>query len=456
MEKNLNAADRVKLDEYLTSVREVEKTVKRRAYWAERPKPSMDYELEDFDRKSVDGYVGTLLDLAVLALQTDSTRAVTVQIPFWEGFKEPGLSGNYHDLSHHGQKKEKIEKLLKLEHAILKRINTSLNVMRECQVGNDSLLDQTTTLLTASMGSANSHNFDDLPALVVDNRMKNAGHWQKKDVPMSNLYLGLLQQFGGESDQFGESTGSFDLFVMRKFFVTAMMAIFFASGILQADPKLEKIFAQNCIKCHGPQKQKGKLRLDRPLGQIFSDRKLLENIAAVIEAEEMPPEEASQPTAEARAEALQIIQKIILAQRPDNPLKRLTRAEYTNTMHDLFGVDFDFTGLLPPDHVEQGFDKFGESHLMPPSGNGLPKDCTVCQAERVLPDAPPETRVWKFDARHFHGSKNFATGGGGDYRDGQDYVLTGFRPYRSNLHFRLIQKAMSNLLSHPLGDIGSK
>ena len=211
MEKNLNAADRAKLDEYLTSVREVEKTVKRRAYWADRPKPSMDYELEDFDRKSVDGYVGALLDLAVLALQTDSTRAVTVQIPFWEGFKEPGLSGNYHDLSHHGQKKEKIEKLLKLEHSILKRINTSLNAMRECQVGNGSLFDQTTTLLTASMGSANSHNFDDLPALVFDNRMKTAGHWQKKDVPISNLYLGLLQQFGGESDQFGESTGSFDL-----------------------------------------------------------------------------------------------------------------------------------------------------------------------------------------------------------------------------------------------------
>ena len=211
MEKNLNAADRAKLDEYLTSVREVEKTVKRRAYWAERPKPSMDYEIEDFDRKSVDGYVGTLLDLAVLALQTDSTRAVTVQIPFWEGFKEPDLSGNYHDLSHHGQKKEKIDKLLKLEHSILKRINTSLNAMRECQVGNGSLFDQTTTLLTASMGSANSHNFDDLPALVFDNRMKTAGHWQKKDMPMSNLYLGLLQQFGGESDQFGESTGSFDL-----------------------------------------------------------------------------------------------------------------------------------------------------------------------------------------------------------------------------------------------------
>ena len=211
MEKHLNATDRAKLDEYLTSVREVEQTVKRRAYWAGRSKPLVDYELEDFNRKSVDGYVGTLLDLAVLALQTDSTRAVTVQIPFWEGFKEPGLSGNYHDLSHHGQKPEKIEKLLMLEHAILKRINASLNTMKERKAGNSSLFDRTTTLLTASMGSANSHNFDDLPALVFDSRMRTPGSWQKKAAPMSNLYLGLLQQFGAESSRFGESTGAFDM-----------------------------------------------------------------------------------------------------------------------------------------------------------------------------------------------------------------------------------------------------
>lgn len=211
MEKRLNAADRAKMDEYLTSVREVERTVKRRAYWADRAKPHVNYEIEDFNRKSVDDYVGTLLDLAVLALETDSTRAVTVQIPFWEGFNESDLSGNYHDLSHHGQKPEKIEKLLMLEHAILKRINSALATMKERRVGNDSLFDQTTTLLTASMGSANSHNFDDLPALVFDARMKTPGHWQKKDLPMSNLYLGLLQLFGAENDRFGESTGAFEV-----------------------------------------------------------------------------------------------------------------------------------------------------------------------------------------------------------------------------------------------------
>ena len=56
-----------------------------------------------------------------------------------------------------------------------------------------------------------NHNFDDLPALVFDGRMKTAGHWQKKDVPMSNLYLGLLEQFGAEADHFGESSGTLDL-----------------------------------------------------------------------------------------------------------------------------------------------------------------------------------------------------------------------------------------------------
>ena len=206
---------------------------------------------------------------------------------------------------------------------------------------------------------------------------------------------------------------------------------------LHAEPELEQFFAQNCVKCHGPKQQKGKVRLDRPVAALFANEELLETIAAVLEAGEMPPEKAPQPTAAARAGALQIIQKHILTQRPMNPIKRLTRAEYTHTMRDLFGVDFDFTGLLPPDHVEHGFDKFGEAHLMSPHQVMAYLKTARFIAERVLPDAKPETRTWEFDARHFHGSKNFATGGGGDYRDGDDYVLTGFRPYRSNLHFSI-------------------
>ena len=153
---------------------------------------------------------------------------------------------------------------------------------------------------------------------------------------------------------------------MMLLFRAILLLSFLLPVILCAEPKLEQFFAQNCIKCHGPDKQKGKVRLDKPVGALFADEELLEIIAGVLEAGEMPPESSPQPTATARAEALQMVQEQILTQRPANPLKRLTRAEYTNTMHDLFGVDFDLTGLLPPDHVEHGFDKFGEAHLMSP------------------------------------------------------------------------------------------
>ena len=74
--------------------------------------------------------------------------------------------------------------------------------MKSKTVGSRTLFQQTTTLLTASMGSANSHNFDDLPALLFDERIQTPGHWQKKDVPMSNLYLGLLKLFSPEQGPF--------------------------------------------------------------------------------------------------------------------------------------------------------------------------------------------------------------------------------------------------------------
>ena len=68
---------------------------------------------------------------------------------------------------------------------------------------------------------------------------------------------------------------------------TALLAGFLLSGILHADPKLEQFFAQNCVKCHGPEKQKGKVRLDKPVGALFADEELLETIATVLEAGEM-------------------------------------------------------------------------------------------------------------------------------------------------------------------------
>ena len=221
---------------------------------------------------------------------------------------------------------------------------------------------------------------------------------------------------------------------MRPGWMTLLLCCALCGGA-QAESALKDFFTQHCVKCHGPKKQKGKVRLDGAIDRLFADAQLAETLVSVIEDGEMPPKEAPQPTAAARANAVKLLTRRILASRPANPIKRLTRAEYANTLYDLFGVDFDFNDLLPPDHVEAGFDKFGESHLMSPHQVMAYLKTARFVAEHLLPDAKPETRTWEFEAPHFHGSKNFAVGGGGDYRDGDGYVLTGFRPYRSNVHF---------------------
>ncbi|MCR9198836.1 MAG: DUF1592 domain-containing protein [Planctomycetaceae bacterium] len=216
-----------------------------------------------------------------------------------------------------------------------------------------------------------------------------------------------------------------------------LLLSFLPPGNLRADSELQKFFRQNCIKCHGPEDPQGDVRLDGSVDILTASTELLETITSLIEAGEMPPEGSPQPSPETVTKITHLLQQQILAQRPANPLRRLTRVEYTNALHDLFGIEFDLFNLLPPDHVEHGFDRFGDAQLMSP--HQLMAYLTTARfvSERLLPDARPNTQTWEFDVRHFHGSRNFATGGGGDYRDGDEYVLTGFRPYRSNLHLSI-------------------
>jgi hypothetical protein len=209
----------------------------------------------------------------------------------------------------------------------------------------------------------------------------------------------------------------------------ATLLVFVSYSSLLAQSPLEQFFTQHCVKCHGPKKQMGKVRLDRSLDSLFSDADLLETVVSVLEAGEMPPETAPQPQADARASAIEMLQQGLLANRPVTVLKRLTRSEYTNTLTDLFGVEFDLTGLLPPDHVERGFDKFGEAHLMSPHQVMAYLETARFVADRLLPAAKPVTSNWEFDARHFHGS------GRGDYLEEDGFLLTAFRPWRSNVHF---------------------
>ena len=149
-----------------------------------------------------------------------------------------------------------------------------------------------------------------------------------------------------------------------RFLVITLVLGFQGHGF--AATPLEQFFTQHCAKCHGNQEPMAGIRLDRSVESQLSDvnSDLLDKVLAVLETGEMPPESAALPVADVKANAIELLQEVGLSQQQVTVLKRITRLEYTNTLRDLFGVEFDLTGLLPPDHVERGFDKFGEAHLM--------------------------------------------------------------------------------------------
>lgn len=213
--KDLSSQDRERIDEYFNSVREVEKSVRRRGFWSSKQKPETDYALPEYSKSSVDDYVQVMLDLALLAMQTDSTRVVTIQIPFWESFSnndDDGFSGNYHLLSHHGKNEQTIEKLLLMERMILGKIGVTLERMKATTMSSgESLFDETTTLVTAAMGNASNHTFNDLPALYISRSVRGFQHDAPKDTPICALYLSILQDLGLEIDSFGEGKSTLSL-----------------------------------------------------------------------------------------------------------------------------------------------------------------------------------------------------------------------------------------------------
>ena len=114
---------------------------------------------------------------------------------------------------------------------------------------------------------------------------------------------------------------------MRGTWLTVLLVCALCGGA-RAEPALETFFTKHCVECHGPEKQKGKVRLDLGVDALFADADLPETLVSVLEANEMPPEDEPQPKADARAQAVALLEKRILANRPANPIKRLTRAEY--------------------------------------------------------------------------------------------------------------------------------
>lgn len=214
VQSGLGARDREKLDEFFTSVRELERRLTVAEEWAHKPKPKVAAEQPRDVTTPADlvGRTRLLFDLTHLALQTDSTRLITIMLLGTSLVPPiPGVSDGHHNLSHHGQDPGKLEQLMKVELEKMKLLRELLARLKQSQEEGGSLLDRTMVYFGSNLGNASSHSCRNLPVILAGGGFKHGQHLAfdpGKPPPLSNLYVTMLQRLGLEVDSFGSSTGT--------------------------------------------------------------------------------------------------------------------------------------------------------------------------------------------------------------------------------------------------------
>jgi hypothetical protein len=214
LDRAIPAADRARLDQYLTSVREVERRLARSLDWEKTPKPQVDArEPADLsDHTFVIEKSKLMFDLMRLALQTDSTRAITLYVSTFSTIAHvPGVKTDTHHLSHHGNEPEKLAQLQKVEEAQMLAFAAFLRSLRDVKEGDGTLLDHTQVLYGSCLGNAAVHSNSNLPIILAGGGYRHRGYLafdEKRNEPLANLFVSMLQRLGIEADAFASSTGS--------------------------------------------------------------------------------------------------------------------------------------------------------------------------------------------------------------------------------------------------------
>ncbi len=213
-ERRVGAADKEKLDEYFTSVREMEQRMHKAEAWVTKPKPKVDAQPpQDVDNEAdLIARMRLLYDLVPLAVQTDSTRAITILVQGGGSvIPVPGVTIDHHNLSHHGQDPTKLDQLQRIESEEFKAYRDLLTALKSKKEGGGTLLDNTMIVFGSNLGNANSHDWHNLPLLMAGGGFKHGQHLAfdaKNNQPMSNLFVQMLHRMGIEAEEFGSSTGT--------------------------------------------------------------------------------------------------------------------------------------------------------------------------------------------------------------------------------------------------------
>ena len=224
LSKDLGAGDQRKLDEYLTSIRELEiRIAKTQEAKNVKIVPPAGAKEPAGIPKDFQEHVRLMADLMVIAFQTDLTRVVTLPLsndgsnrpyPFLTvnvNGKDETVREGHHDLSHHGGDKMKTAKIRRINRYYIEQVAYLLGRLKSVKEGDKTLLDQTMIVYGSGNSDGNRHNHDNLPVLLMGHgggKIKTGRHLKyEKDTPLANLYLAMFQTIGCPTKSFGDSTG---------------------------------------------------------------------------------------------------------------------------------------------------------------------------------------------------------------------------------------------------------
>ena len=212
LKRKASSADNHLLNDYFESVRQAETNIASAEGWMDKPKPKVDAKApaDINDRADMIGRTRLLMDLVPLMIQTDSSRVVSIMVQdHYVVPKVEGVTGNHHNLSHHGQDDEKIDQLEKIEGEIVSCYGDLLGKMKEKTEGDNTLLDNTSILFGSNLGNANAHHANNLPVFLAGGGFEHGQYIKnKKGTPLCNLFVSMLNKAGIEEEQFGQSDGA--------------------------------------------------------------------------------------------------------------------------------------------------------------------------------------------------------------------------------------------------------
>jgi hypothetical protein len=219
LNQSVSSLDRQQIADYTEAVRDLEKQLVAEEGWVKRPKPTVtepapneNYPSPFANRSDSIGRAKVLFQLAKLAVQTDSTRVVSI---FIRGMDEKppieGINEGHHGLTHHGRNPEKIEQLKIVEKVTMGAFRELLISLRDTKEGTASLLDSTQVLIGSNLGDASGHGTTNLPILLAGGGYRHGQHIAGdtgNNTPLAKLYVNMLQKFGVKTDKFGSGAGT--------------------------------------------------------------------------------------------------------------------------------------------------------------------------------------------------------------------------------------------------------